>query len=943
MKKYFLSIVALAGMLFATSCQESLVEPQIDGATTFTIEIPGQMGTKAIGDAGNVNKLFVQVYQDINSDPLYSVQTDVNDGKAKLQISLIQDQTYNIIFWAQKDDAYVTTNLRSIPMNANHHNNESGAAFFHYEEGFVPTGAAMAITLKRPFAQLNLGTTTESLTTNLGTIDLTGANSKVVVSNIAESFNTVKGYGEGEQTITFDAKVLPIEPLSVSGNTYKYISMDYLPIAGDDQAVVTVKAEINITGYDVIAHEFTNVPVKENYRTNIVGNLISSTSDFIITVDDRFVDENENLNPDNDYLVVDNVCQAQVAFAEGETHVAINSIGNTQTLQLPDNGKELYLQLPDSDGTITIERNAGRFNISVPDTNPSNTGLTIIIEASNSTVDFTGQATVIYSTTASNTLNLSGANVGTIFVKKGNVVVENESTVEGLKNQSNAEVTVYVDRTSTVEVPENENFNKVEAPVKIESLEDLQKVLTYSASDVIELPNAITNTENFKLNLNGKTVTAVDNATGSYAIITNKGNLTVNGPGKISLTATNNRNWNAYSSVISNTVGGNLTVQGGVVIEHLGGTDMAYGIDNLTNGKGTSAIATINYATVKSTYRAVRQFLNGVEADNTLTVNSGAVIEGANKSIWMQDPSANANTGTLLVKEGATLKGDVYLYVCAGSTEWPVSVSIADSTVKGEVLTGNVPAGYEVVCENGVWIVKWSPKSENFAENTWEDIIKACQNNVVPESWKVGDIKTMKIGDYTYEIAIIGKNHDTYTGGTTKAPLTFQLFQLYGTDAQMNETQDNTTGWSGSKMRNTTMGEILSAMPDEVKNAIKAVDKVSLNGTKSALETTSDKLFLLSEKEVNGSEYYSGGYVEGTRYAYYADQKIDSKGNIISQIMKQSPNKDNKWTVSWFLRTPKNRPTEEGYQTRFIIINGSGYMSANTAEIKSGVVFGFCF
>ena len=706
MKKYFLSIVALAGMLFPTSCQESMIEPQIEGTTTFTVQLPDQMGTKAIGDAKNVNKLFVQVYQDMTADPLYSVVTDVNGGSAKLQISLIQDQTYNIIFWAQKDDAYVTTNLRSIPMNNNHHNNESGAAFFHYEEGFVPTGAAMAITLKRPFAQLNLGTTTESLTTNLGTIHLTEATSKVVVSNIAESFNTVKGYGEGEQTITFDAEALSTEPLSVSGNTYKYISMDYLPIAGDDQAVVTVKAEINIPDYDVIAHEFTNVPVKENYRTNIVGNLISSTSDFIVTIDDRFVDENGNLNPDNDYLVVDNVYQAQVAFDNGETHVAINSIGNTQTLQLPDNDKELYLQLPDSDGQITIKRDAGNFNISVPDTNPSNTGLTITIDAPNSTVDFTGQATVIYSTTAPNTLNLSGANVGTIVVKKGNVVVENKSTVEELKNQSNAEVTVYVDRTSTVEVPENENFNKVEAPVEIESLEDLQKVLTYSASDVIELSNAITNTSDFILDLKGKTVTAVDNTTGSYGLITNKANLIIEGEGTISLSATNNRGWNAYSSVISNQPGGILTVGEGVVIEHLGGTDMAYGIDNLTNGRNTSAIVTINDATVKSPYRAVRQFLNGVEANNSLTVNSGAVIEGANKSIWMQDPSANANTGTLVVNEGATLDGDVYLFVCAGSTEWPVSVSIAASTVNGKVLTGNVPAGYEVVCENGVWFVR---------------------------------------------------------------------------------------------------------------------------------------------------------------------------------------------------------------------------------------------
>ena len=224
---------------------------------------------------------------------------------------------------------------------------------------------------------------------------------------------------------------------------------------------------------------------------------------------------------------------------------------------------------------------------------------------------------------------------------------------------------------------------------------------------VLENKLALANEKNAVINLNGYTLSGVDNDTASYGLITNRGNLTVVGPGKLQLTATVNRGWNAYSSVISNTVGGNLVVDGGVVIEHLGGTDMAYGIDNLTNGKGTSAVATIKNATVKSPYRAVRQFLNGIEATNELHVEAGAVLEGANKSIWMQDPSKNANTGKLVVAEGAQLKGDVYLYVCAGSTEWPVEVSLASAALVGEstVLTGNVPVGYDVVEENGVWTV----------------------------------------------------------------------------------------------------------------------------------------------------------------------------------------------------------------------------------------------
>ena len=210
------------------------------------------------------------------------------------------------------------------------------------------------------------------------------------------------------------------------------------------------------------------------------------------------------------------------------------------------------------------------------------------------------------------------------------------------------------------------------------------------------------------LDLNGKTIAGTDNGTASFGLITNKGNLTIvdgseDKNGKITLTATTNRGWNAYSSVISNTVGGKLTVNGGT-IEHLGGTDMAYAIDNLTNGKGTYAETVINDGTVKSTYRAIRQFLNGVEAQNILTVNGGT-IEGANKSIWMQGPNTSANPGALTVAAEAAVKGDVYLTTTAGTAQYPVSVSIAAAALKdgAQVLTSNVPGHYVVANVGGVW------------------------------------------------------------------------------------------------------------------------------------------------------------------------------------------------------------------------------------------------
>ena len=208
------------------------------------------------------------------------------------------------------------------------------------------------------------------------------------------------------------------------------------------------------------------------------------------------------------------------------------------------------------------------------------------------------------------------------------------------------------------------------------------------------------------LNLNGHTIKGVDAGTKNYALIEvlSGASLTINDTlgGKIVASAEQNRGWNAYSSVISNQRG-TLTVNGGT-IEHLGGTNMAYAIDNLTNGKNTVAVATINGGTIKSTYRAIRQFLNGVEANNELTVNGGTIYStGGNKAIWMQSASVKANSGKLVVTEGAQLKSDVYVDA-ENATAIDLDVTVASAAlVAPATVVYDLPVGYAVMEENGTW------------------------------------------------------------------------------------------------------------------------------------------------------------------------------------------------------------------------------------------------
>ncbi len=235
-------------------------------------------------------------------------------------------------------------------------------------------------------------------------------------------------------------------------------------------------------------------------------------------------------------------------------------------------------------------------------------------------------------------------------------------------------------------------------------LADLAASLFTRASNSVSV--TIPEGKNVTLNIKDYVVTGVDNETASFGLfnIAPGAKLTIEGTtGKIQLTATQNRGWNAYSSVVSNQRG-EFVLNGGT-IEHLGGTDMAYGLDILTNTGAGDAKATINGGVVKSTYRAVRQFLNSTKATAELVVNGGTIDGANNKSIWMQNASNRVNPGKLVVGKDANLYGDV-MVSGAGAPELAIELSVAVEALKDNatVIPSSIPAGYALYVKNGNWI-----------------------------------------------------------------------------------------------------------------------------------------------------------------------------------------------------------------------------------------------
>lgn len=212
-----------------------------------------------------------------------------------------------------------------------------------------------------------------------------------------------------------------------------------------------------------------------------------------------------------------------------------------------------------------------------------------------------------------------------------------------------------------------------------------------------------------------------------------------------------------------------------------------------------------------------------------------------------------------------------------------------------------------------------------FADNSWEDIILACRMKQVPETWIEGDSKTMTINGLEYPIDIIGRNHDSYANGTGLAPLTFQFQELYETEYPMTSTYTNTGGWGSSVMRSTHLPAIMAKMPAFVQAAIQPVNKLTAAGNKSStIQTTADKLFLLSEVEVFNEEENSAAG-EGRQYVYHRDS-YRRKAMI------------NGAYNGWFLRSPRVYDS-----SLFCYVDDDGYNSTTGGNTEWGVAPAWCF
>jgi hypothetical protein len=79
----------------------------------------------------------------------------------------------------------------------------------------------------------------------------------------------------------------PKEELEVNGVDYEYVAMNYFLVSGKASSV-DVEFDIETDKGTVTEKFVAQVPVQRNYRTNIIGNLLTKETKFEIVVDEGF-------------------------------------------------------------------------------------------------------------------------------------------------------------------------------------------------------------------------------------------------------------------------------------------------------------------------------------------------------------------------------------------------------------------------------------------------------------------------------------------------------------------------------------------------------------------------------------------------------------------------------------------------------------------------------
>ena len=410
MKKFFYSVLAVATMLFATtSCSQE--DEILGGGTspggntqkvTFKVGVPDEdAASRAIADGvsvGGGNKadnLIWALYEKGKKDELGNpikldcghVSGTKNDATGKHEfvadITMVKGLTYEILFFAYDDEncafqlasTVEETDLTALTLNTELVANEEGYDAFVKCHPYT-FGGETDVVLTRPFAQINAATTLDDLD-KAKKLQAVVTTSELVINEVPTQYNVLTGEATSKANLTYKANEIltkypavtdghPNEDITVNEVGYKYLTMAYV-LAGETKDSkesmhnATFKFYREGDANSIRTIEIPNLPIQRNYRTNVVGDLITRTESFKIVIDEGFGGDINKVGVINGltYIRVKNaeefnaafveekydmiILDADIALTEPKTRAAdpVLTISSGKALTIDLNGKKL--------------------------------------------------------------------------------------------------------------------------------------------------------------------------------------------------------------------------------------------------------------------------------------------------------------------------------------------------------------------------------------------------------------------------------------------------------------------------------------------------------------------------------------------------------------------------------------------------------------------------
>ena len=312
MKKLLLIIGAIS--IIASCSKHESSQGYGDSSVNLSLQLENCLNTKAIADGKSVDQLMYAVFDD---EGKIIIEKAVNENELainalhsangyNMSITLPMGHTYTTVFWAQNKSckAYTVSEDMNVTVDYNGINNdETRDAFFASVTFKVEKGKTVNVMLRRPFAQINVGSYPFDYEHVLNA-NMKIAKSNATIYKVPNAINLLDGTVSGEADVLYTFNYMPEEDLLVDvdenkeNEVYKWLSMSYILADVKDRSTVYQMefqfADSKETDIIDFKSGLGSVPAARNWRTNIVGQILTGQMDFNIKIDPIFYGDTIN-------------------------------------------------------------------------------------------------------------------------------------------------------------------------------------------------------------------------------------------------------------------------------------------------------------------------------------------------------------------------------------------------------------------------------------------------------------------------------------------------------------------------------------------------------------------------------------------------------------------------------------------------------------------------